>query len=82
MNQSNQLTYVFLILVAALTGIALIVYGIDHFDIDPGGIIEPQGEFSLGASSKLGWILTFGFFILYLLFFLLRRLYYKITGRG
>lgn len=82
MNQSNNIMSVFVLLIAAMAGIVLIVLGINYFEIDPGGIIQSQAEFSFGASSKLGWILTFGFFVIYLLFVLLRRLYYKITGRG
>lgn len=82
MNQSNKLTNVLLILIVALVGVALIVFGINYFGIEPGGILASQSEFSFGASSKLGWILTFGFFVLYLLFSLLRRLYYKMTGKG
>lgn len=82
MDQFNKLASVLILLIAALLGIALIVFGINHFNIEPGEIVYSQGVVSFGASSKLGWILTFGFFILYLLFSLIRRLYYKITGRG
>ena len=80
MNQIKIAT-VAMILLVALVGIGLVVLGINYFDIEPGGISQPQGEISFGATSKLGWILTFGFVCLYLLFSILRRLYYKITGR-
>ena len=80
MNQI-KISTVAMILLVALVGIGLVVLGINYFDIEPGGITQPAGEISLGATSKLGWILTFGFVCLYSLFSLLRRLYYKITGR-
>ncbi len=80
MNQIKISTVV-VIIIAALVSIGLIVFGIHYFGIEPGGITQPRGEISLGATSKLGWILTFGFVCLYLLFSLLRRLFYKMTGR-
>lgn len=81
MNQSNKFSTVLLVLVSVIIGTAIIVLGINYFGIEPGGIIEPQGEISFGASSKLGWILTFGFFVIYLIFALLRNVYYKLSGR-
>jgi hypothetical protein len=82
MNQPNKLISVFLLLIAALSGIALIVFSISYFELEHGGIIQSQGEFSFGMTSKLGWILTIAFFGLLLFFSLIRHLYFKLTGRG
>lgn len=79
MKKNNRFRDIFLLLLSALVGVAVIVYGIQFFDIDPGGITEPKGEVSFGATSKLGWILTALFFVLVIIFSLARRLYYKIA---
>jgi len=81
MNPSNKFSSVFFLLIAVIIGTVLIVLGINYFEIEPTEIIEQRGELSFGSSSKLGWILTFSFFVIYLLFSLLRNFYYKITGR-
>jgi len=81
MNQSNKFSTVLLVLLSVIIGSVAIVLGIDYFEIEAGGIIEPQGEISFGVSSKLGWILTFGIFVIYLIFALLRNVYYKLSGR-
>ncbi|MCF6194734.1 MAG: hypothetical protein L3J46_10435, partial [Kangiellaceae bacterium] len=69
------------LLISAMLCIAAILYGIQFFNINAGGITEPSGEVSFGATSKLGWILTASFFALVVIASLIRRLYYKINGR-
>jgi len=77
----NKGTSVVIMIILAVIGIVSIIFAINYFDIDPGGITQQKGELSFGATSKLGWILTFVFFVLYLIFSVVRRLYYKLTGR-
>jgi len=81
LNPYNKFSTVLLVLLSVIIGSVVIVLGINYFGIEAGGIIEPQGEISFGVSSKLGWILTFGFFVIYLVFSLLRNVYYKLSGR-
>ena len=81
MKTNSYLGSVFALLISVVLGIAAIVYGIQYFDIDPGGITEPRGEVSFGATSKLGWVLTASFFALVVIASLIRRLYYKISGK-
>jgi len=81
MKTNSSFGSVFLLLFAVVLGVAAIIYGIQYFEIDPGGITEPRGEVSFGATSKLGWILTASFFALVVVASLIRRFYYKISGR-
>jgi len=77
----SKTTTVFLVLIAAVIGTVIIIFGISYFEIEPGRITESKGELSFGVTSSLGWILTLGFFVLYLLYLFFRHLYLKITGR-
>jgi len=81
MKTNNSFGSMFALLILVMFGIVVIVYGIQYFDIDPGGIAEPRGEVSFGATSRLGWVLTALFFALLVIASLIRRLYYKISGR-
>lgn len=82
---SNEVTHsiskVFLLIVIVIAGVALVLYGIQYLNIDPGPVVESQAEISLGATSKLGWMLTGLFFALVILFSIGRRIFYKISGR-
>jgi len=72
------------VLVTLLSVIVLtsaIIFGIHYFGIEFGGIIQPKGEVSFGMSSHLGWVLTLIFFVLYLVLLIIRRVYYRFTGR-
>jgi hypothetical protein len=78
---NNRAATVISLIIVSLAGIAGIIFGIDYFGFEPSGIIPSKSEISFGASSKLGWALTFSFFILYMLFLLIRRVYLKLTGQ-
>lgn len=73
---------IILLLIASLFLIAGIGYlGIEYFEFEPSGVQTSTGEFSLGVSSKLGWILTAGFVALMFVFIIVRRLIDKFRGR-
>ncbi len=73
---------IILLLIASLFLIAGISYlGIEYFEFEPSGVQTSTGEFSLGVSSKLGWILTAGFVALMFVFIVVRRLIDKLRGR-
>lgn len=81
MKENSPIFTIFL-LIASLFLIAGISYlGIEYFAIEPSGVQTSTGEFSLGVSSKLGWILTAGFVALMFTFIIVRRLIDKLRGR-
>lgn len=81
MNNQSPLINVLLLLLALLVIVTGSYFAIQYFSIEANGILVSQGEFSLGVTSKLGWILTVGFVLLMVVFIGLRRLVDKLQGR-
>jgi len=77
----NSIAKVLVVLLSVIVLTSAMIFAIHYFGIEFGGIIQPKGEISFGMSSHLGWVLTFAFFVLYLVVLLIRRVYYKLTGR-
>ena len=81
MNRQSPFLSITLLLLSLVIISVVSYFGIQYFSFEPSGIQTSSGEFSLGVSSKLGWILTAGFVVLMMIFLLLRRLVDKIQGK-